>query len=183
MGGNSLDRLPPDLGLFDGPKPVIMDVASTQELVLMLQGAKRSSSRIEFGAHQVVIVRSEAAKKSMPEEFGIDPDWVMTVQEAKGLEFDDVLIYNYFSDSPAEELWRSVTSYSEEDIAAYHADATVAASGIQKYDWESPLLTDTRHLDFNADTHKILETELKMLYTAITRARVNIFIAETNVES
>ena len=41
-------RLPPDLGLFDGPKPVIMDVANTQELVLMLQGAKRSS-RIEFG--------------------------------------------------------------------------------------------------------------------------------------
>ena len=37
---------------FNGPKPVIMDVASTQELVLMLQGAKRSS-RIEFGAHQV----------------------------------------------------------------------------------------------------------------------------------
>jgi len=44
-------------------------------------------------------------------------------------------------------------------------------------------LTETRHLDFNADTHKILETELKMLYTAVTRARVNIFIAETNTES
>jgi hypothetical protein len=59
----------------------------------------------------------------------------------------------------------------------------VAASGVQKYDWESPLLTKTRHLDFNADQHKILETELKMLYTAITRARVNIFIAETDTES
>ena len=32
------------------------------------------------------------------------------------------------------------------------------------------------------DQHKILETELKMLYTAITRARVNIFIAETNTD-
>lgn len=59
----------------------------------------------------------------------------------------------------------------------------MAASGVQKYDWESPLLTKTRHLDFNADQHKILETELKMLYTAITRARVNIFIAETDTES
>ena len=72
--GNSLDRLPPDLGLFSGPKPVVMDVSSTQELVLMLQGAKRTSSRIEFGAHQVVIVRTEEAKKRMPEEFGIDPE-------------------------------------------------------------------------------------------------------------
>ena len=36
--GNSLGKLPPDLGLFSVPNPIIMDVASTQELVLMLQG-------------------------------------------------------------------------------------------------------------------------------------------------
>jgi superfamily I DNA/RNA helicase len=118
--GNSLDKLPPDLGLFSGPKPVIMDVGSTQELVLMLQGAKRETSRIEFGAHQVVIVRNEEAKKTVQNDFGIDPDWVMTVQESKGLEFDDVLLYNFFSDSPAEDLWRAVSSYSEADIAAYY---------------------------------------------------------------
>ena len=100
--GSSLDKLPPDLGLFSGPKPVIMDVANTKELVLMLQGAKRKTSRIEFGAHQVVIVRSEEAKRSLPEKFDIDKDWVMTVQESKGLEFDDVLLYDFFSDSPAE---------------------------------------------------------------------------------
>ena len=180
--GNSLDKLPPDLGLFSGPKPIIMDVNDTQELVLMLQGAKRETSRIEFGAHQVVIVRNDEAKKTLPDEFGIDPDWVMTVQESKGLEFDDVLLYNFFSDSPAEDLWRAVSSYSEADIAAYYQDATVAASGVQKYDWESPMLNETRHLEFNSDQHKILETELKMLYTAITRARVNIFIAETNTD-
>ena len=79
-----------------------MDVANTQELVLMLQGAKRKTSRIEFGAHQVVIVCSEEAKRSLPEKFDIDKDWVMTVQESKGLEFDDVLLYDFFSDSPAE---------------------------------------------------------------------------------
>lgn len=76
---NSLDKLPPDLGLFDGPKPVIMEVSSTEELVLMLDGAKRETARIEFGAHQVVIVRSEEAKKNLPDEFGVDKDWVMTV--------------------------------------------------------------------------------------------------------
>lgn len=50
--GNSLDKLPPDLGLFSGPKPVIMEVANGGDLVLMLEGAKRETSRIEFGAHQ-----------------------------------------------------------------------------------------------------------------------------------
>ena len=122
---NSLDKLPPDLGLFDGPKPIFMKVASTADLILMLDGAKRETSRIEFGAHQVVIVRSEEAKKKLPDEFGIDRDWVMTVssndctavvvdtllsylsyfilqvQESKGLEFDDVLLYNFFTDSLA----------------------------------------------------------------------------------
>ena len=76
---------------------------------------------------------------------------------------DDVLIWNFFSESRAEDLWRVVTSYSEKDIAAYYADATVAASGIQKYDGECPMLIETRQLDSNADMHKILETELKML--------------------
>lgn len=70
----SLDKLPPDLGLFDGPKPTIMEVNSTEDLVLMLDGSKRETSRIEFGAHQVVIVRNEEAKQSLPDSFGIDKD-------------------------------------------------------------------------------------------------------------
>eukprot|EP00980_Cylindrotheca_fusiformis_P007733 scaffold1639_cov107-Cylindrotheca_fusiformis.AAC.3 len=77
--GSSLDRLPPDFGLFPGPKPVLMQVSSMSDLVLMLDGSKRETSRIEFGAHQVVIVRNEEAKASLPEEFGVDKDWVMTV--------------------------------------------------------------------------------------------------------
>ncbi len=56
-----------------------MEVEQTADLVLMLEGAKRETSRIEFGAHQVVIVRSEEAKSSLPDEFGVDRDWVMTV--------------------------------------------------------------------------------------------------------
>lgn len=75
----SLDKLPPDFGLFAGPKPVLMEVSSVSDLVLMLDGSKRETSRIEFGAHQVVIVRNEEAKKSLPDEFGVDKDWVMTV--------------------------------------------------------------------------------------------------------
>ena len=45
----------------------------------MLDGSKRETSRIEFGAHQVVIVRNEKAKADLPDEFGVDKDWVMTV--------------------------------------------------------------------------------------------------------
>ena len=84
---DSLDRLPPDFGLFPGPKPVIMEVSSVADLVLMLDGSKRETSRIEFGAHQVVIVRNEEAKKALGDEFGVDKDWVMTVS-ASGESID-----------------------------------------------------------------------------------------------
>jgi hypothetical protein len=76
---DSLDRLPPDLGLMNGPRPVLMEAQSPEELVLMLEGSKRETSRIEFGAHQVVIVRNEEAKLALPDSFGVDKDWVMTV--------------------------------------------------------------------------------------------------------
>lgn len=32
----------------------------------------------------MVIVRSEEAKRNLPDEFGVDKDWVMTVQQSKG---------------------------------------------------------------------------------------------------
>ena len=49
---DGIDRLPPDLGLFTGPQPVIMEAQNPDELVLMLDGSKRETSRIEFGSHQ-----------------------------------------------------------------------------------------------------------------------------------
>jgi superfamily I DNA/RNA helicase len=207
---DSLDKLPPDFGLFPGPKPVIMEVSSVSDLVLMLDGSKRETSRIEFGAHQVVIVRNEEAKQSLPEEFGVDKDWVMTVsifnlpissivaldeertknchfspfqvQQSKGLEFDDVLLYNFFTDSPAEDLWRVVSNYNRDDGRAYHHECGITSASVQSFEWEDlDPGYETRRLDFDREKHKILESEFKMLYTSITRARVNVFIAETNV--
>ena len=93
----SFDRLEKDQGLFDGPKPVILESCSLPDLAMILRGNRRQTSRIEFGAHQVVLVASEEARESIPEE--LKHGLVMTIYEAKGLEFDDVLIYNFFKDS------------------------------------------------------------------------------------
>ena len=93
----SFDRLQKDKGLFEGPKPVLLESCSPTDLAMILQGNQRQSSRIEFGAHQVVLVVSNEARESMPPE--LKQGLVMTIYEAKGLEFDDVLIYNFFKDS------------------------------------------------------------------------------------
>jgi hypothetical protein len=67
----SLDQLPADTGLFCGPKPVVLDLDSVEDLMILLLGNRRESDAqqaIEFGAQQVVLVRNEAAREAMPEE-------------------------------------------------------------------------------------------------------------------
>ena len=99
---DSFDRLERDKGLFEGPKPVLLESCRPTDLALILQGNQRQSSKIEFGAHQVVLVASDDARKAMPDE--LKQGLVMTIYEAKGLEFDDVLIYNFFKDSEVSEV-------------------------------------------------------------------------------
>ena len=100
----SFDRLEKDQGLFDGPKPVILESCSLPDLAMILRGNRRQTSRIEFGAHQVVLVASDEARESLPDE--LKHGLVMTIYEAKGLEFDDVLIYNFFKDSQVRFKYR-----------------------------------------------------------------------------
>ena len=99
---DSFDRLKPDVGLFEGPKPVILNADDFEQLALLLQGTKRkTTSSIDFGAHQAVLVQSEESKRLLPPELrhGI----VLSIYEAKGLEFDDVLLFNFFKDSPVSD--------------------------------------------------------------------------------
>ena len=105
----SFDRLPEDCGMFPGPQPVFLQSCQVSDLALLLQSNKRVSSSIEFGAHQVIIVQTDEAKRSLPEVLraGI----VLTVFEAKGLEFDDVLLYNFFTDSSVSVLDNKYCTY------------------------------------------------------------------------
>ena len=80
---DSFDRLKPDVGLFEGPKPVILNADDFEQLALLLQGTKRkTTSSIDFGAHQAVLVQSEESKRLLPLELrhGI----VLSIYEAKG---------------------------------------------------------------------------------------------------
>lgn len=97
----SFDRLEKDQGLFEGPKPVLLESCSFGDLAMILRGNRRQSSRIEFGAHQVILVASEEARAQMPDE--LKQGLILTIYESKGLEFDDVLIYNFFKDSQVSE--------------------------------------------------------------------------------
>lgn len=66
-------------------------------MAVLLKGKGKSTSRIEFGAHQAVLVTNDRARDNLPDE--LQHGIVLTIYEAKGLEFDDVLLYNFFQAS------------------------------------------------------------------------------------
>ncbi|XP_072908202.1 TPR and ankyrin repeat-containing protein 1-like isoform X2 [Hemitrygon akajei] len=167
----SFDRLPRDTGLFDGPKPSLLESCSVSDLAILLRGNKRKSQPIEFGAHQVILVVNETAKDTIPEELSLA--LVLTIYEAKGLEFDDVLLYNFFTDSEADKEWRVISSFQPSPQSKGHQEVLLAQS-------LDDIVPQSRPLAFNSERHKLLNCELKQLYTAFTRARVNLWIFDEN---
>ncbi|XP_061443726.1 TPR and ankyrin repeat-containing protein 1 isoform X2 [Rhineura floridana] len=168
----SFDRLPRDSGLFDGPKPTVLNSCSVSDLAILLRGNKRKTQPIEFGAHQVILVANDTAKENIPEELSLA--LVLTIYEAKGLEFDDVLLYNFFTDSEAYKEWKIISSFTP---ASYLPEET-------KLITELPLEKDADAQGklpvVNLEMYKMLNGELKQLYTAVTRARVNLWIFDEN---
>jgi len=98
-----------------------------------------------------------------------------SITGSKGLEFDDVLIYNFFtnSDVPAK-VWRALSQYKDEE-------AEPSVSIPHDFDTFQSMLKQRngRHIihptEFSATEHRALENELKDLYIAITRAKGNVW--------
>ncbi|KAJ7322629.1 hypothetical protein JRQ81_018916 [Phrynocephalus forsythii] len=168
----SFDRLPRDRGLFDGPKPTVLESCSVSDLAILLRGNKRRTQPIEFGAHQVILVANETAKEKIPEELSLA--LVLTIYEAKGLEFDDVLLYNFFTDSEAYKEWKIISSFPV-SCSSHEETELILETSLEK-DTEP----ERKSLLPNPEMYKMLNGELKQLYTAITRARVNLWIFDEN---
>ncbi|KAG8931119.1 hypothetical protein FRC00_000874 [Tulasnella sp. 408] len=108
-----------------------------------------SSGMIGLGARQVIIVRNEPAASSLRAIIG-RVAVILNLYESKGMEFNDVILYNFFTDSPATVTdWRAM-SLSQDDKDRF----------------------------FDERRHSILRSELKSLYVGLTRARERVWIWE-----
>ena len=63
--------------------------------------------------HQVLLVRNEEAKLRLPPELLQSKAIVMTCLQSKGLEFEDVLVVDFFADSPCQSEWRTLLTHAE----------------------------------------------------------------------
>ncbi|KAK9842411.1 hypothetical protein WJX84_005751 [Apatococcus fuscideae] len=163
-----LDRLAREEAFFSGPLPLLLTALKLDDLAILLGGSDRASSQVEFGAHQVVLVRETSKREHLPPALQQSRALVMTVPQAKGLEFDDVFLLDFFADSPANTEWRVLLTYLEEMVP----------QGATEVDMEAE--ADLRPLRFDPLRHGMLCEELKHLYTAITRAKNNVIIFDSN---
>ncbi|KAI0292973.1 P-loop containing nucleoside triphosphate hydrolase protein [Multifurca ochricompacta] len=170
----AIDILPEEKGIVDGIKPVFFSGWDQDNVRYESFLFGTAGHHIEFGAHQCILVRNEAAKEKFREQVG-DIGLIMTLYESKGLEFNDVrsssddfafrdnedfqvLIYNFFEDSSVDVAqWRVVLNAIDRSQREKNPAPTfdeIATQGfVQKC------------ADF-----------LKFLYVAITRARKHCWI-------
>jgi len=182
----AIDNLGLDRGLFEGPKPKILLVDDVAELTVMLLGSQgNNTGRIDFGDEQVILVRDDEARKKLPPSLA-ESSIVLTIFESKGLEFNTVLLWNFFSDSSASKEWRVLHSYFDNIDDAVSASPPINSenNGIRMESFESMEGGGgkNRPLEFEEGKYTILESELKALYCALTRARINIWIVDFDKE-
>ncbi|CAJ0757014.1 5561_t:CDS:10, partial [Entrophospora sp. SA101] len=155
---DSIDRLPHESGEVGGPQPIVIhNIEAEPFLSHVFSVAKNVANNIEFGAEQVIIVRDDETRQRVTKIIGDDDVvLVLTVFESKGMEFNDVVLYNFFTESPAQLEWRAI-----------HPAFSGHSKGVQP---------------FSHEKHYILSSELKHLYVAVTRARQKIWIYDENSE-
>jgi hypothetical protein len=174
----SIDKLDPDNGIKDGPKPILFKSCNGHDLLMMLLGSRDTSSKVPFGASQAILVRSKDAIKSLPKELIVHPV-ILTINESKGLEFDGILLYNFFKNSKAtEKTWRCVAKYMDrhKHKNMQTVEGEMSPEEFQTYCNGMKRKLRGRAKDFEETADRILESELKLLYTAITRAKSNVWI-------
>ncbi|KAJ4456572.1 putative tRNA-splicing endonuclease positive effector [Paratrimastix pyriformis] len=155
---NSIDALQPETAEKEGDKPIFLRATTQETLLVNLFGNGASNREISFGAEQVIIVRTPERKRLLQKSLK-GSALVLTILESKGLEFNDVLVYDFFSDSSLGSGWRTLYNLMAEN----------------GFPCPSPMA-------FDAHRHHRLSSELKFLYVAVTRARSHLWLFDEDPE-
>ncbi|KNE71919.1 hypothetical protein AMAG_16343 [Allomyces macrogynus ATCC 38327] len=102
---HSIDQLEPEKALNDGPLPFLFH---GDEDAFIRQVFGTSSRRCSLGASQAFLVRDDNEKErvlQMMRRHELEDGQVLTIFESKGLEFNDVLLFNLVSTSPFKK-WK-----------------------------------------------------------------------------
>ncbi len=122
---------------FGGRLPVVLEDAAEAQLLNRLR---------ERAGTQVILTRSREEAIRLREL--LDTELVFTISEAKGLEFDTVLLWRFAQEEGAEAIWRAIVAGERPDetrlphvrheLALLYVAVTRARSTLLAWDGESP---------------------------------------------
>ncbi|GMH41224.1 hypothetical protein BSKO_09134 [Bryopsis sp. KO-2023] len=177
-----MDKLRREKSFFKGPEPYLMESKNPEDILnLLIASGSASDSEVQFGAHQAILVRDKNSFENLPEIIQ-ESALILTIPQAKGLEFDDVFIVDFFKDSPAlGREWRVLMSYLKDKEKQKKAEGDALTDfDASKLDKESQGYL--RCEKFDSNRHILLCEELKHLYTAVTRAKSNLVFFDSDPE-
>ena len=197
----TIDKLQRESSSLEGPKPILLEKFQDDDLMAMIIGHSETRNPI-FGCNQVVIVRNQETKATLP--LFLRQALCLTVYEAKGLEFDDVILYNFFTDSTAKGQYRLLNDLKinsgtrkkleiEEELTLNELDVYQFDKSMkQKRDSleNCDELEDEDYTYFTTQQNRtdvlrnfsLLCNDLKHLYVSVTRPKQRLIIYDQNPE-
>ncbi|CAD8202580.1 unnamed protein product [Paramecium octaurelia] len=174
---------------LQGPKPIVIQSEDEQILLSYLKkNSKIESNQITFGSNQVIIVRDQESKPKVPDS--LQQTLILTIYEAKGLEFDDVILFNFFTDSDCtSDDWNILKNLQIKDVFVkieQNYNVFLPHEFNQTIEMKKLFLiqnTQQQNLSDNIDkfvNYQTLCQELKLLYVALSRAKRQIIIYDNN---
>ena len=148
----TIDKMEPETSRVLGSPPLFID-SEADVVVELFRGSEAADglthSTCEFGAEQAILVRDTKTKQEVLKACNNNA-LVLTVIEAKGMEFTDCLIYNFFDGSSLENEWRLIYKCIDG--------------------------SDEKYPEFDRHKHVDLCRDLKLLYVLVTRTRQRLLI-------
>lgn len=172
----TIDKMAKEISPINGPVPIIMSTNNIEELLFIMFGniSQVQTKHPEFGCNQVIIVRNQESKAKIPSM--MRHALCLTVFEAKGLEFDDVILYNFFTETEADKyMWAILRT-----INKVNYDNQYKPENFE--DLESTLPKLSAKISPNDPAYSMLCTELKHLYVAVTRPKKRLLIFDDDLE-
>ncbi|CAD8176793.1 unnamed protein product [Paramecium octaurelia] len=201
---NTIDKLKKERSNISGPKPILVN-GDKDELFYLLSGEQADKNQqvgqrlpIEFGCNQVVLVKDQDSKKDIPSI--LQHALVLTIYEAKGLEFDDVILYNFFQDhyigdtqwkllQTCEILDEEISKEKFMDSCTKHQtldDEATIFTGFEERNGNiivKRIATQNKFYDELTYNYSQLCNEIKQLYVAVTRPRQRLIIYDENPQA
>lgn len=85
---NTVDKLPPEQGQNDGPKPVFFVGFDEGLIADSMVGLNKANENVsDFGSEQVILVRDDSRKVFLQDALQ-NRAVVLTILESKGMEFE-----------------------------------------------------------------------------------------------